>query len=214
MSKPRMIPSRRALALMSALMVVPASIMFFAIPAKASTNLGTVTWNGAALTNGNLTGTAGDLFNFANSSGATVYIVNGTGVAQKGGVTCTVTPPAAPLCDRLPSQQGLIDIVSLGTLRVTNAANTTLATITITATSGSGAAASAVEAAPNPIVQQFGKPASGACEAAAPITLNWGGAGSGGWGDSWAQWPNGGLGGPVCTRMLVYSSSRGAWTVG
>ena len=68
--------------------------------------------------------------------------------------------------------------------------------------------------APDPVLQQFGKPASGTCEDAAPVTLNWGGSGSGGWGESWAQWMNGGTGGFVCGRTLVYSSSRGAWTVG
>ena len=68
--------------------------------------------------------------------------------------------------------------------------------------------------APPPVIQQFGRPASGTCDAAAPVTLNWGGAGSGGWGESWAQWMNGGNGGAVCTRMLVYSSSRGAWAIG
>jgi hypothetical protein len=44
--------------------------------------------------------------------------------------------------------------------------------------------------------------------------LNWGGAGSGGWGNSWAQWANGGSGGPVCTRTLVYSNSSSRWIVG
>lgn len=78
---------------------------------------------------------------------------------------------------------------------------------------GGGASSSGSSSAPAPVMQQFGKPASGTCEAAAPITLNWGGAGSGGWGESWAQWMNGGLGGAVCTRTLVYSDSAGAWTV-
>ncbi len=64
---------------------------------------------------------------------------------------------------------------------------------------------------PPPVMQQFGKPASGTCDAAAPIVLNWGGAGSGGWGNSWAQWMNGGAGGAVCTRTLVYSPSLGHW---
>lgn len=67
---------------------------------------------------------------------------------------------------------------------------------------------------PPAVTQGFGRPASGTCDAAAPATLNWGGAGSCGWGESWAQWMNGGAGGAVCTRTLVYSNNLEAWTVG
>lgn len=67
---------------------------------------------------------------------------------------------------------------------------------------------------PPPVLQQFGMPTSGTCDAAAPIVLNWGGAGSGGWGNSWAEWMNGGRGGAVCTRTLVYSNALGHWIVG
>jgi hypothetical protein len=67
---------------------------------------------------------------------------------------------------------------------------------------------------PPPVLQQFGMPASGTCDAAAPIVLNWGGAGSGGWGNSWAEWMNSGRGGAVCTRTLIYSNALGHWIVG
>ena len=70
-----------------------------------------------------------------------------------------------------------------------------------------------VSDAPPPVIQEFGKPASGTCADAAPATLNWAGVSSGGWGESWAQWMNGGLGGAVCSRTLVYSQSAEAWTV-
>jgi hypothetical protein len=67
---------------------------------------------------------------------------------------------------------------------------------------------------PPPVIQQFGMPSSGTCDASAPSVLNWGGAGSGGWGNSWAEWMNGGRGGAVCTRTLVYSNALGHWIVG
>ena len=70
------------------------------------------------------------------------------------------------------------------------------------------------DATPPPVLQQFGMPSSGTCDASAPVMLNWGGAGSGGWGNSWAQWANGGRGGAVCTRTLVYSNSSSRWIVG
>ncbi len=79
---------------------------------------------------------------------------------------------------------------------------------------GSGASSSVQSGStPVPVVQQFGRPTSGTCADAAPVTLNWGGASSGGWGESWAQWMNGGLGGAVCTRTLAYSTGTGMWGV-
>lgn len=65
---------------------------------------------------------------------------------------------------------------------------------------------------PPPILQQVPVPASGSCDLV--ITdYDWGGASSGGWSRSWAQWTNGGSGGPVCTRTLVYSGSLRYWIV-
>jgi hypothetical protein len=67
---------------------------------------------------------------------------------------------------------------------------------------------------PPPILQQFGKPASGTCNDAASPSLNWSGVPSDGWAESWAQWPNGGNGGFVCTRTLIYSTTQAKWIVG
>jgi len=84
-------------------------------------------------------------------------------------------------------------------------------TISINGGTPSSGGSSATSSAPDPIVQQFGMPASGTCADTASESLNWGGASSGGWGESWAEWMHGGLGGAVCTRTLVYSTSSGAW---
>ena len=91
-----------------------------------------------------------------------------------------------------------------------------LATVTASSPStggGGSSSTSELSADPAPVFQQFGKPAVGSCEAAAPESLNWSGVASGGWGESWAQWMNGGNGGAVCTRTLVYSDNLGIWTV-
>ena len=64
---------------------------------------------------------------------------------------------------------------------------------------------------PQPVLQQVGQPAGG-CASVADQNLNWGGSESGGWGTSWAQWVNGGRGGAVCTRFLVWTTT-GRWTV-
>ena len=68
-------------------------------------------------------------------------------------------------------------------------------------------------AGPAPLIQQFEKPATGTCDEAQPEGLNWGGASSGGWGESWAQWMHEGQGGAVCTRTLAYNNSTATWQV-
>lgn len=69
-------------------------------------------------------------------------------------------------------------------------------------------------ASPSPIIQQFGKPASGTCDTTQPAGLDWAGVTNGGWGESWSQWMNDGKGGSVCTRTLVYSPPQSRWVVG
>jgi hypothetical protein len=62
-------------------------------------------------------------------------------------------------------------------------------------------------------IQQFGLPDGQTCQEAAPEELNWSGVAPGGWGQSWAQWMNDGLGGDVCTRMLVMDTATSQWTL-
>jgi len=68
-------------------------------------------------------------------------------------------------------------------------------------------------AGPGSHIQQFAMPETGTCDEAQPEGLNWGGVASGGWSDSWAQWMNDGEGGEVCTRTLIYNTSKAAWEV-
>lgn len=84
--------------------------------------------------------------------------------------------------------------------------------VTVTAPAPDDGDSSGSMSEPAPVIQQFGKPAVGTCEAAAPAELNWSGVPGGGWGESWSQWMNAGTGGAVCTRTLVYSP-RGMWVV-
>jgi len=78
--------------------------------------------------------------------------------------------------------------------------------------SGNGGSTDAISG-PAPHIQQFGMPETGTCDEAQPESLNWGGVSSGGWGESWAQWMADGLGGAVCTRTLIYNTSKAAWEV-
>lgn len=56
-------------------------------------------------------------------------------------------------------------------------------------------------------IQQVGVPASGSCADVPSPTAHWPGFPFGGWSKSWAQWINGGKGGPVCTREIRYDNA-------
>jgi hypothetical protein len=67
-------------------------------------------------------------------------------------------------------------------------------------------------AVPSPVMQQFGKPGAGSCDENASAHLNWSGVAAGNWTQSWAMWPNGGTGGPVCNRVLWYDANASRWS--
>ena len=66
---------------------------------------------------------------------------------------------------------------------------------------------------PADIIQQTGVPASGSCADVVDTAYRYGTSVSGGWGRSWANWINPGIGAAVCTRTLTYSNSLGTWVV-
>ena len=78
--------------------------------------------------------------------------------------------------------------------------------------SGGESGAAGGSAVPPPVMQQFGKPGAGSCDEQASAHLNWSGVASGNWTQSWAMWPNGGTGGPVCNRVLWYDSNASRWS--
>jgi len=92
--------------------------------------------------------------------------------------------------------------------------STTGQTFNVSTGGGGGSSSStSSSSAPAPVIQSFGKPATGTCDEAQPEGLDWAGVASGGWGVSWAQWMNGGNGGAVCTRELVYSTAQSKWII-
>ena len=66
---------------------------------------------------------------------------------------------------------------------------------------------------PPPVLQQVGLLDGASCTEFEAEELNWAGVSSGGWDQSWAKWMNDGLGGPICTRTLVYSNSQSRWVL-
>jgi len=201
---------RRALSVLVAGGLVAGALVLASAPARAAA-LGTVTYNGTSISPTTLNGQVGDTFTFTwtGRGSAQGSIRNGTGTVSFAGRSCTVISSVP----EYPMNEGMSHTVTItqpGQIEFWTTAF--VGTITTgTSSGGSSSSSSSSSSAPAPVVQQFGKPASGTCEDAAPATLNWGGASSGGWSESWAQWMNGGRGGAVCTRSLVYSSSSGRW---
>ena len=102
---------------------------------------------------------------------------------------------------------GLTNLAAGKTFTAASVGNGLTFSATFTSNAASGEA-------PPGWLQQVGVPDSGECTAINDADLNRGGVSSGGWGKSWAQWMNGGTGGAVCTRTLVYSTAQSRWVVG
>ena len=147
-----------------------------------------------------------------NNANPTFYTISGT-----LSLNVNTTGANAQISGNKPGGPGAIPD---GTYTVyfgyfTNAPSSYFGSFTLVIGGSGGASSSGASGSnPAPVLQQFGKPSTGTCDAARPEMLNIGGAESGGWGESWAQWMNGGNGGSVCTRTLVYSNALGHWVVG
>jgi len=179
-------------------------------PSAQAANLGTVTWNGTTLSGNNLTGAVNDTYTFTNTSGSSVIIENDSGFVSIGGTSCGFGGP----CTVANGATATVTVNTLGFVGVWQSflrkGYITVSAGSVTPSGGGSSNSSSTSAGnsgPTPILQQFATPAMGTCDAAQPEGLNWAGVASGGWGESWAQWANGGRGGTVCTRMLEYVNS-------
>ena len=64
------------------------------------------------------------------------------------------------------------------------------------------------------VYQGVGMPASGSCaDVVTDASVNLSGVPGTGWTKSWAKWANGGAGGDVCVRTLVYVANTKSWAV-
>lgn len=68
-----------------------------------------------------------------------------------------------------------------------------------------------VRTPPPDVFQSVGISGDDDCAGVNNPELNWAGTIDGGWGKSWAQWPNDGTGGFVCNRVLRYSVDLERW---
>jgi len=62
------------------------------------------------------------------------------------------------------------------------------------------------------VFQGFPVGSTSSCASVTRPDLDWGGVASGNWTQSWAMWPNGGTGGPVCNRVLWYDTNASRWS--
>lgn len=121
------------------------------------------------------------------------------------------------------SSRSIVSTIALGTSplkialtpdgRTAVVTNNSAGTISIIALPADEASGSQVPTAP---LQQYARHEGASCEGTAPAWVDFPGLGAVlhevGWGQSWAQWPNGGTGGFVCTRQPYYTTS-GTWAV-
>lgn len=149
------------------------------------------------------TGAIGETFTLTNTNGSFACVVSSySGVVTASGLNGS---------DEFQSTPATFTIVSSGQFYVNyNAGRANRSTITVVVIP---AASSTQDSSPTPLLQQFGKSLAATCDDAQPDGLNWGGASSGGWGESWSQWMSGNAGGFVCTRTLVYNNLLGHWVV-
>ena len=154
----------------------------------------------------------GSTFTVLNSGSDTLEIVqvliSGASI-ELAGTPCTAPDPPDPYpCQLTSGADGEITVIAVGLIYMGNAL------LTLVAGGGGDSSSSTTSgSAPAPVVQQFGMPATGTCDEAQPEGMNWSGVTNGGWGISWAQWMNGGTGGAVCTRTLIYSTDQSKWVV-
>ena len=178
-----------------------------ASPAHAADVTVTGSNGSATLSPSSISASSGSTFTVLNSGSDPLDIyadpANPGASIELAGTACTAPSP----CTLTNGATGTITVIAVGSIGMGSA--------TLTLVSGGGGSDSSSSttsgSAPAPVVQQFGMPATGTCDEAQPEGLNWSGVANGGWGVSWAQWVNGGTGGAVCTRTLVYSTTQSKW---
>lgn len=158
-------------------------------------------WDQSAAINVVVTGDVGDTFTATRGTSVTCnafnYEIDGT-----SGIVTTAD-------SRLSSAGTVFTIVGSGTFNILRGAGFPSFTITIVA---SAPVVSAAET-PSDLFQSIAL--TGSASACASVTrpdLDWSGVDSGNWTQSWAMWPNGGTGGPVCNRVLWFDSNASRWS--
>lgn len=207
--------NRSIISVTSVSALIAATAIVSAVPAHAaSTNLSVNCNAGASYSVGlspsSITGAlANDTIVITGMGGINDVNVTLSGVTGPSTISSGSLPATFTITSSSPSYITFTVVASAG-----NNCNGLIKTLSINGGDPSSSSSSAQSSTPAPIIQQFGKPRTGTCDAAAPQSLNWSGVASGGWSETWGEWMNDGKGGAVCTRTLVYSTAQSRWIVG
>ena len=144
--------------------------------------------------------------------GETFTVIKGTGAGCNNTQTITgasgiVTPNSGTLTR---NTSVTFTLVASGTFTLTGGGGTGVMTIIVAATAPGGGGGGAVSSPPD-IFQSIALTGAGTCASLNRTDLDWAAAETGNWTQSWEQWPNAGKGGPVCRRVLWYSSTTTHW---
>ncbi len=170
-----------------------------ATPAALTMTSACQSWTENSTSSVIVTGAVGDTFTAVqgNNCGSAYGIYSATGkvtadsaiVGYPAPTTFTIVGP------------GRFTIAGFGSLAVT---------IVIGASSGGVSSGAALT--PDDVFQSIALTGSSSCAFVTRPALDWSGVASGNWTQSWAMWPNGGTGGPVCNRVLWYDSNTSRWS--
>lgn len=215
----RVLPIHRLVALLGSFVLILGGLLVGAQGAHAATaspsplvmDFWCERWNsspGPDQTIETVTGDVGDTFRIVKGTGAgcnnTQTITGASGIVTPGTGTMT------------RSTTTTFTLVASGTFTLTGGGGTGVMTIIVVATAPGGGGGGAGggggrEAAPADIFQGVAMSVIEGCASINRTDLDWGGAETGNWSQSWAQWPNGGAGGPVCQRVLWYDPVATRW---
>ena len=217
--------TRRPLAILAATAVAGLGLTALATPASANTQV-TVSQtapNSADDPGFSESSIIDTRFTLTNDESGTFYVLVSAFIRDASGANCaTPTGNQCKVNADIGDNTGTFDIIqgaNNAQVKWTNSnGGETGTAFTVTSTVQPGPdpdpdPESTSSSTPAPRIQQFEKPATGTCDEAQPEGLNWGGASSGGWGESWAQWMHEGQGGAVCTRTLAFNTSTATWQV-
>lgn len=154
-------------------------------------------WSQSSAINVVVTGDVGDTFTATRGTSGPCNVFN----YEIDGTSGIVTTADS----RLSSAGTVFTIVGSGTFNILRSPNFT---ITVVATTP---AASAAET-PSDLFQSVPLGGDSSCATVTRPDLDWSGVDSGNWTQSWAMWPNGGTGGPVCNRVLWFDSNSARWS--
>jgi len=172
-----------------------------ASPSALAMDVYCTTWLSTGTTSITVTGAVGDTFtsvkgNTSSSCAFQTFTITGA--------TGIVTGSSGSIGYPTPTT---FTIVGPGTFSIVPTSSATLY-ITVVVAAPSGGSASA----PADLHQSIGLGGASSCSSVSRPDLDWSGVASGNWTQSWAMWPNGGTGGPVCNRVLWFDSSTSRWS--